>query len=276
MNATPQGIVNIGNTCYINSVLQLFFQCNTIIHLILETNFNDSTVLFSLVEIIVKYFKNETPLNPHKFIKLTSKITYQQEDAHEYLLHLLNLIDDELKKTGTTLSSLVKHKYLTLIQSVESDNSQKIQSQELVLSLPIAESLQTAYQLYCQEEIIEEWENETKKFKAKKVNVVSSWPQYLFIVFKKYNNESKKIETEINIPIIWKIKNLHKNKVVLNIYKLKGVVIHVGNTHFGHYFTVLLREDKYYICDDMSVDEIEEKEATELIKNAYICLYELE
>ncbi len=58
-------------------------------------------------------------------------------------------------------------------------------------------------------------------------------------------------------------------------YSIFSIVIHCGkNIQAGHYVSIIKRKDKWYICDDDEIEEINKNEI--LSKNAYLLFYRLE
>ena len=53
-------------------------------------------------------------------------------------------------------------------------------------------------------------------------------------------------------------------------YRLIGVVIHEGSMDAGHYWSIALRGDKYYIFNDSKVTAVDKV----FNRNAYILLYQ--
>lgn len=106
------GLVNFGNTCYCNSVLQALYFCRPFREKVLEfktknkrnNNNNKETLLTCLADLfhnIATQKKKTGTLAPKKFIARLRKENevfdnYIQQDAHEFLNYLLNTIADLL------------------------------------------------------------------------------------------------------------------------------------------------------------------------------------
>ncbi|CAF0834564.1 unnamed protein product [Rotaria sordida] len=102
------GLVNFGNTCYCNSVLQALYFCKpfrerVLNYRLIQKNKKDNllTCLADLFHMIVNGKKRTGALQPKKFINKLRKENNtfdndMQQDAHEFLNHLLNTCGDIL------------------------------------------------------------------------------------------------------------------------------------------------------------------------------------
>lgn len=103
------GLVNFGNTCYCNSVLQALYFCRPFREKVLEYKAKNKkknketllTCLADLFQSIATRKKKTGTIAPKKFIARLRKENevfdnYLQQDAHEFLNYLLNTIADLL------------------------------------------------------------------------------------------------------------------------------------------------------------------------------------
>ena len=103
------GLVNFGNTCYCNSVLQALYFCRPFREKVLDyktknKRSNKETLLSCLADLfysIATQKKKTGTIPPKKFITRLRKENevfdnYMQQDAHEFLNYLLNTIADLL------------------------------------------------------------------------------------------------------------------------------------------------------------------------------------
>ena len=146
----PKGIKNLGNSCYMSVSLQCLFHTQIFISYFLNefNNINNSfllkdkasIVVNSLYDLIVKYYDNSQTqsLDPLDFkqtlsLKLPQFKSSSQQDAHEFLIQLLNTLDNELKTsdettiisdifTGETKSTIICDKCNTQSSRVENFN----------------------------------------------------------------------------------------------------------------------------------------------------------
>ena len=279
-----KGFANIGNTCYLNAGLQMLIQNKDFCDIILYYAKN-SQILTIIAQLINDYYN--TTNNTIIPIKMKQMLDQQceiftgndQQDSTEFIIYLLDIIDNEIKKIdsnsksigsifGITINIRVKCKLLTCLN--ESNNTEN--NNVLLLDInPNIKTLDEAYRLFRQSEKLDmdnayfcEKCNDLRI--ASKKNEIKTWPYYLFIYFKRYsciNNRIIKNNQPIQINIEWRN------------YSLQGAILHYGGLDGGHYVYVGKQENnKWYLFDDSSYSEITtETELTKHLMNAYWLCY---
>lgn len=114
----PGGLINIGNSCYLNSTIQLLAAASDKV----ETFFNRkrSRIGPELVKLISRVNDGET-VRPAEFINsfaVSAAFSTDQQDSHEFLLALLNLSESERDQfspshLGLQVLGQPAHKFLT-------------------------------------------------------------------------------------------------------------------------------------------------------------------
>jgi len=235
--------LNLGNTCYLNSVLQCFINDPCF-----KNQLKNDNILGKLLDQLkVDFTINEENIN-HKY-NLLEIINYfdnnfkkfQQHDAHEFLLHFL----DALKimyyygKTKTSITcSNCKNK-----SSIYEDFS------TINLNLNENCNLIDTFIDYLKEEIINDYHCDkcNCKILATKKNYLYSLPSHLIIVLKKYSFKKKQIS--MNYPFDnLKIKETESGKIFN--YTLYAIIYHYGNNDNGHYNCNIKINNNWYFIDD--------------------------
>ncbi|XP_015777462.1 PREDICTED: ubiquitin carboxyl-terminal hydrolase 46-like [Acropora digitifera] len=128
------GLVNFGNTCYCNSVLQALFFCRPFRERVLgykpisKRKESLLTCLADLFANIASQKKKVGVLAPKKFVARLRKENelfdnYMQQDAHEFLNYLLNTIADLLQGERAKEKEKEKHSSTSSVSSKSSASS---------------------------------------------------------------------------------------------------------------------------------------------------------
>lgn len=268
------GLENLGNTCYVNSVLQLLMQCSEFIDIFKQAEKNNpggsSPVIQKFISFIQKYQSQKlvSPVDIQEILNSESNLfaPFQQYDAHESLIQLLDILGEETEKRWkqNANKAFFQYRYYTHFHNLTRSNDKKqIVNSETILTLPFSSSLEKSLNLFESKDRIEKWESE--KFKeyvdAEKFNTIYYWPDYLFIQINRYDSNFNKIHDDMDCPLKF------------NDYELRGAVIHNGHFKFGHYISIVHEHGEFYLCDDEKISKIHPSNALEGIKKAYLLLY---
>ena len=258
-----KGIYNIGNSCYMNSGLQLLFASHSFRMLCKNNKFG---------KIINDYDNTNGSFNPKEIKTVLSQYTKifnnrDQQDSYEFIIYMLDSVDKMNKSNNYDLYNLfglhttinIKCKMMNCLK--ESENVEK----DLFLHLPITSDLSESYRKY---KVIERLQNDTaymcencmRKTIARKKITTSKWPDNLIIVLKRFDNMMNKNNMNINIPLEWR-----------HGYKLKGGIIHLGSYGGGHYIYYGLENNKWYLANDTNISNI--NDINELASKSYILYY---
>jgi ubiquitin carboxyl-terminal hydrolase 8 len=324
------GLENIGNTCYLNSCMQVLshtYELNTFLEnkLFNINDIPDSIIFLEWNKLRELMWSENCIVAPHGFVDAIKKISiikkreifsgYEQNDVSEFLLFILecfhnalsrsvdveiigeskNKTDDIALKIYNMMSNLYKKEYseisdiffgisITELKSLETNDiigcNPEIFS---ILSLCIPEnktniSIFDCFDEYCKIEILDKDniilnEKTGNKEIIEKTTGFWSLPNILIIDIKRYNMQGKKLNHLISSDL----DNVDFSKYILGynkysyIYELYGVCNHSGNTHGGHYTSIIKNaNNKWYEFNDTNITEIRENK---IISNKSYCFF---
>ena len=272
------GLKNLGCTCYMNSLLQVFFNFIPFRESLLkckckEENNNSlyqiKKIFYSLKYLQINYYTpNDFPYNFDDEIL----DVHQQMDADEFFGNILDKIENRLKNTKN--ENLVKYFFqgrqndnLTFQEgcSHHRTNINNFYSIQLQIQNKknIYESLDTLTEgelmngdncIFCPEC--------QKKFPAIKSQNFKTLPRMLIFVLKRFEfnydtMKRVKINDYYEFPLeldMTKYISEKKDDTNLNKYLLKSIVVHMGNSDGGHYYAFIKsKNDNWYEFNDTQV-----------------------
>lgn len=280
-----KGFKNIGNTCYLNSGLQMLVQNRDLCQLIMDYSYG-SEILSKITQFIEQYYDESftdviVPREIKKIVEDKKDLFegFQQQDSTEFIIYLLDIIDEEIKKIHKDLGGIqpifgikfnvrIKCKLRECLQIYNREEFNNF----LLLDIDSdCTSLEDAYRNFKSGATLESDDKYfCEKCQAKRIaskrHTIDTWPKYLGIWLKRFRQNGKlftKNNQELDIPLEWR----HNNH-------LHGAIIHYGSLDGGHYVYVGKQDSKWYLFNDSSVSEIRsETELKSLLAKAYWLCY---
>jgi len=301
-----RGFANVGNTCGINTLLQCMYSCD-IIKQFLNT-INGKAFTDEMKQLMLMYYsKEEGVLIPRGIINALTKHmgnifkAGEPVDVGEIWMFLWNIIADEMGQKDESLNIVNTNTDIGMRSENEffkgiwkNASLWSIHLQGLTISQVQCPTCNTFYHnfehyinlsidipndnlvecinKYFSLETIDDWHCEKCNDKRTGIKITRLWriPRVLVISLKRFDGRQK-ILTNVDIPDTLDMSPYCIQKKP--IYHLKGICLHHGNIHGGHYNALVKNENDWVLCDDDSCIKMDNPI---IRRNAYLLFYEVE
>ncbi|KAE9595980.1 hypothetical protein Lal_00030870 [Lupinus albus] len=304
----PFGLLNCGNSCYANAVLQCLAFTPPLTAYLLQGLHSKSCInkkwcfICEFEKMILKSKYTEAPLSPMGILSQLQNIGCQlgngrEEDAHEFLrltvetmqsvclmgaeVNLSDSLKEETNLMGLTFGGYLRSKVQCIKCGGKSEHQERMMDLTVEIEGEVA-TLEEALRRFTSTETLD-GENKyhcirCKSYeKAKKKLTVSEAPNVLTIALKRFQSgKFGKLNKPIRFPEILDLAPFMSGISDSSpIYKLYGVVVHLDTMNIafsGHYVCYVKNfQNKWFKIDDSVVKAVELERV--LTKGAYILLY---
>ena len=293
------GLKNMACTCYMNSILQQFFNIPLLRETILSIKTNENNILYNLQVVFASLKAYESQYyNPKDFALINNLSLYEQMDADEFYAGLIDSIEKDINNIYNNNEETIKNPYKSLfnyffggkyVDELKFECGHKryneFQYNSIQLDIKGYNNLYDSLNNYIKNETMDgdnkiNCEECKTKMACNKRQIFKNLPNILVIVLKRfefdYDNMIKyKLNDYFEFPMLLDMKNylMEDSKEKNFKYNLSGIVIHMGTSESGHYYDLIKTSDnKWYEFNDTIVKEFDEK----YIPNEAFGLHDLE
>ena len=267
------GLINLGMTCYMNSLLQQIFMNIELRENIINNNTIKDNQIFLNLQLLLSQlkFSNMNYITTKNFFDKmtnyegTSLSNFVQMDVDEFfnlLIDKCNCEDFKNNYEGNISNSYICQECYNNSTSIESFNA-------LDLQIKNKPNLKTSLDNFFDGEILD-GDNKyycskcQKKVQAEKKTYIQKLPKCLVIVLKRFDFDYEKMIKYKNndyyeFPFEINMNEYTENKEKDYIYNLKGFIVHKGTADCGHYYSIIKNNDKWFEFNDINIKEFDIK-----------------
>ena len=275
------GLVNFGNSCYMNSIIQCLYSIVPFLYYFLNINrlyLND--IAKEMAAVLTELYGENSLAS---LINLKRKLganysNFEEQDSHEFLIHLFDLLHDEQKSVPSIIHNLFQGEHKIVIYCQKCHYISSFLEKFTCLSLPIPQSntrltLDNLLKKFYSIESIEfDCPRCKRNEKIVKQTFIYRLPIVLIIHFVRFEFKHKKINKRCDF-IEFPLANLRLDELYgqYKVYNLCSVSNHFGDISSGHYTSFCKRMTTWHKVDDDRLIELPETEIK--TPEAYILFY---
>jgi len=270
------GLQNCGNTCYMNSAIQMLYSINEIREYIINENMNN-VILKNLKKIFLEINKKNTKYIDNNFLKKIYIILYKnfvnnlslsnnnshlniQNDSTEFFFSLFNIISSHLRDNIFHLNEISKTYCKNKINKTINKEESKIDITSIIILQIKKDNDQSVQSILNNSHSFDKLDTSLSRCNNKNNSYqefyyeIPNENKYLFIELRRsgYNSKGKTIFLKNYVKVN---KNITINQNSKKIkYILLGVILKSGELNYGHYIYVTYKNNKIHkVYDDSTV-----------------------
>jgi ubiquitin carboxyl-terminal hydrolase 36/42 len=283
-----RGMVNLGNTCFFNSDIQILSHSEPLLtalgaHSPSNGNSLSARIVDSAKKIAEDHWTNSSgPIWSTELLSLLKELndifgSGNHEDAQEALTHILGALNDGSKEIGSLFYFDSRTNVECPFNGYESNRDER--GNMLMLGVPnsdVAFSLTDSLELYFSAQKHSLFECGPDKGEALVKMSLRTNPRLLFVHLGRFERKSDGTMAKIGTPIDFPMNLDISPSGIKAKYQLTGIVHHFGTMKGGHYVADFYHHPskQWYNANDETVTHIGDK--PDLVSaSAYMFMYQL-
>ncbi|KAM3137664.1 hypothetical protein pb186bvf_010278 [Paramecium bursaria] len=295
----PKGLINVGNNCYLNSIIQMLYNLEPFRRELLQLDTSPVSFTQKLIHHFWELYQSDresinTKEFYSQFLDTFPQFKYgQQEDAHECLMNILQMIGQE-NNYPIKMSFWDKvSQFCCINESIQEWEQNRQRENNIITRYFIGQlkniikcdqcnftleqfeefqSINIALEDITKTQYLNEvLDNHFKSsilnmYKCKRChgavskiqNIITVFPRVLVLSFKRFaqnNNQIQRINANIAFPLNLVMDNYGERSD--NIYALQSIIHHTGSVNYGHYYASCKSKNNWYRFDDWQVDKLD-------------------
>ena len=264
------GLVNYGITCYLNSVLQQIFADSALRLAVIQSE-SKGEWMTALQELFVRMQLSMAPFlatrafcSEFKFNGMSIAENHEQQDASEFYQALID-------RLGSELTSSYKGKMVNIIEGLEETYRTETLEEFCLMSVVVkgCKDLKSSLQaMIDDEQRFDSYKAESlgRNIPVKRYARIDTLPEHLVVHLKRFEYDLEtwqryKVVERFEFPEEFDFAPYTVNPSNgEQIYRLNGVVVHMGTAEFGHYYSIIKSGGKWLCFNDRSVTELSQQE----------------
>ena len=278
----PLPMFNLGNTCWMNALLQCFlvnpFISKWFLSQVIPTNNPSSIIECVHIQLTRLFLSQETDVQFLTtdclfcvWVAFPQLCTHEQHDSHEFLMELRNGLIEFYKKYNNSVFSSIFSIQFTVIETCEHCENTRTsitEEMEIIVSTTSASNLNSA--------LAQALKTESPLpcpfcgHQNRREMVFHEYPRTLTITLVKCRGNDR-VVSPIKIEETLDLTPYAEPNIGKGIYTLNSAVVRPGTGETGHYWADVRKCDKWFRCDDYNVTHVEQNDV--MRDDAYLLFY---
>jgi len=285
-----KGLINVGNTCYLNAMLQCMLNCSPLVNYFNVHGYTGDVPALSIFrDIVNEYWNgNDNVVNPIKLLQELVAWSPQfkgnyQQDSHEAYLVIIEGIHKAMQQTTQPFHDSLYYKQSkdgparkqweeekpSIISNIF-NGQLKISVSDVHYETFRSIELSPTYDTNVDALVFDFFKSETTTDSNKEIKKsIQFAPLCLTLAFKQYFKKTN-IKFNETLDLSWYVAEDH-HCPFNPVYQLYGIVLHGGDRHGGHYISVTRSLNTWYLNNDSRSTKTTLKEIN--VNSIYMLFY---